>query len=79
MTPEPFARRLSARTRSASDAAPELRTFAVTDRSQGNPTTLVTVLASPSRLVLGQGANVDAPEALRLLGLVDFEKVINAK
>ena len=56
-----------------------LTAFAVTDRSQGNPTTLVTVLASPSRLVLGQGANVDAPEALRLLGLVDFEKVINAK
>ena len=56
-----------------------LTAFAVTDRSQGNPTTLVTVLASPSRLVLGQGANIEAAEALRLLGLVDFEKVINAK
>jgi len=56
-----------------------LLAFAVTDRSEGNPTTLVTVLASPSRLVLGQGANVEPAEALRLLGHVDFEKVINAK
>jgi hypothetical protein len=56
-----------------------LRAFAVTDRSAGNPTTLVTVLASPSRLVLGQGANVEATEALKLLGFVDFQKVINAK
>jgi hypothetical protein len=56
-----------------------LTAFAVTDRSAGNPTTLVTVLASPSRLVLGQGANVEAPEALKLVGFVDFQKVINAK
>jgi hypothetical protein len=53
--------------------------FAVTDRSAGNPTTLVTVIATPSRLVLGQGANVDAADALKLVGLVDFQKVINAK
>jgi len=51
----------------------------VTDRSAGNPTTLVTVIASPSRLVLGQGANVDAADALKLVGHVDFAKVINAK
>jgi hypothetical protein len=56
-----------------------LTAFAVTDRSAGNPTTLVTVLATPSRLVLGQGANVEAPEALKLVGFVDFQKVINAK
>ena len=56
-----------------------LLAFAVTDRSAGNPTTLVTVLASPSRLVLGQGANVEAADALKLLGYVDFQKVINAK
>ncbi|HEY3171333.1 MAG TPA: hypothetical protein VGK86_02045 [Thermoanaerobaculia bacterium] len=56
-----------------------LPAFAVTDRSSGNPTTLVTVVASPSRLVLAQGANVEAAEALKLLGHVDFEKVINAK
>src|SRR5207244_11649203 len=34
------------------------KTFVVTDRSSGRPTTLVTVIVSPSRLVLGQGANV---------------------
>jgi hypothetical protein len=56
-----------------------LPAFAVTDRSSGNPTTLVTVVATPSRLVLAQGANVEAAEALKLLGHVDFEKVINAK
>jgi hypothetical protein len=56
-----------------------LTAFAVTDRSGGNPTTLVTVLASPSRLVLAQGANVERDEAMKLLGKVDFDKVINAK
>jgi hypothetical protein len=56
-----------------------LTTFAVTDRSAGNPTTLVTVIASPSRLVLGQGANVDRDESVKLVGKVDFEKIINAK
>lgn len=56
-----------------------LTAFAVTDRSGGNPTTLVTVLASPSRLVLAQGANVEREEALKLIGHVDFEKVIHAK
>jgi hypothetical protein len=56
-----------------------LPAFAVTDRSAGNPTTLVTVLATPSRLVLAQGANVEAADALKLLDHVDFQKVINAK
>ena len=56
-----------------------LPAFAVTDRSGANPTTLVTVLATPSRLVLGQGANVEAADALKLVAFVDFQKVINAK
>jgi hypothetical protein len=56
-----------------------LTAFAVTDRSGPNPTTLVTVLASPGRLVLAQGANVDRDEALKLLGHVDFPRVVNAK
>jgi hypothetical protein len=56
-----------------------LTAFAVTDRSGPNPTTLVTVLASPARLVLAQGANVDRDEALKLLGHVDFVRVVNAK
>jgi N-acetylglutamate synthase-like GNAT family acetyltransferase len=40
--------------------------FVVTDRSTGRPTTLATVIVLPSRLVLGQGANVTAEEALQL-------------
>ena len=56
-----------------------LTAFAVTDRSGPNPTTLVTVLASPARLVLAQGANVDRDEALKLLGHVDFVRIVNAK
>jgi hypothetical protein len=56
-----------------------LPAFAVTDRSSGNPTTLVTVIASPARLVLAQGANVERDEAVKLLGRVDFQKVIDAK
>jgi hypothetical protein len=56
-----------------------LPAFAVTDRSGANPTTLVTVIATPARLVLAQGANVDRDEALKLLGKVDFQKIIDAK
>jgi hypothetical protein len=52
-----------------------LDAFAVTDRSGGNPTTLVTVVVLPSRLVLAQGANVDRDEALKLLGKVDFPTI----
>lgn len=56
-----------------------LPAFAVTDRSDANPTTLVTVIATPGRLVLAQGANVDREEALKLLARVDFQKIIDAK
>jgi len=56
-----------------------LKAFAVTDRSSGNPTTLVTVVVMPSRLVLAQGANVDRDSALKLLGYVDFDAVAAAK
>jgi hypothetical protein len=49
--------------------------YAVTDRSEANPTTLVTVVVSASRLVLAQGANVEREEALKLLGHVDFARV----
>ena len=51
------------------------KAFAVTDRSGGNPTTLVTVLVLPSRLVLAQGANVDRDTALKLLSHVDFPRI----
>ena len=56
-----------------------LPAFAVTDRSPGNPTTLVTVIVLPSRLVLAQGATVDRDTALKLLSHVDFPRVAAAK
>ena len=52
------------------------KTFVVTDRSTGKPTTLVTVIVLPSRLVLGQGANVSGDEAVQLVKAVDFAKVV---
>ncbi len=55
------------------------RTFVVTDRSTGRPTTLVTVVVLPSRLVLGQGANVSGEEAVQLVKSVDFAKVAAVK
>jgi len=55
------------------------KSFLVTDRSSGKPTTLVTVLATPSRLVLGEGANVSPEEAIKLVGLVDLAKVVAVK
>jgi len=55
------------------------KAFAVTDRSSGSPTTLVTVLVLPSRLVLAQGANVDRDTAIKLLSHVDFARVAAAK
>ena len=56
-----------------------LPAFAVTDRSGGNPTTLITVVVLPSRLVLAQGANVDRDTALKLLGSVDFARIAATK
>lgn len=56
-----------------------LPAFAVTDRSGPNPTTLVTVIVLPSRLVLAQGANIDRDAALKLLSYVDFPRTAAAK
>lgn len=56
-----------------------VKAFVVTDRSGRNPTTLVTVVVRPFRLVLGQGANVDAPEAIDLVRRVDFGKIAAAR
>jgi hypothetical protein len=53
--------------------------FVVTDRSAGKPTTIVTVIVSPSRLVLGQGANVAGDEAVALVRNVDLARVAAAK
>jgi hypothetical protein len=56
-----------------------LKAFAVTDRSSGKPTTLITVLVLPSRMVLAQGGNVDRDAAIKLLSYVDFSKIAAAK
>lgn len=55
------------------------KTFAVTDRSGGSPTTLVTVLLTKSRILMAQGANMDHDEAIRLLATVDMPKILAAK
>jgi hypothetical protein len=51
---------------------------AVTDRSGANPDARHGA-CNPVPLVLGQGANVEAADALKLVAFVDFQKVINAK
>ncbi len=56
-----------------------LTAYAVTDRSQGLTTTLVTVVVLPGRLVLGQGSNLDREEAVKLLGRVDYARVAAAQ
>jgi len=53
--------------------------YAITDNSQGQPTTLVSIVVSPGRLVLGQGANVEQADALKLLARVDFAKIAAAQ
>ena len=55
------------------------KAFLVTDRSSGRPTTLITVVAAPSRLVLGEGANVSPEEAIKLIGVVDMARVVAIK
>ena len=53
--------------------------FVVTDRSGGKPTTIVTVVVSGGRLVLGAGANVAGDEAVKLVRAVDFTRVVSAR
>lgn len=55
------------------------RAFSVTDRSGPRPTTIVTVVVTPSRLVLGQGANVAGDEAITLVRQVDLARVAAVK
>jgi hypothetical protein len=55
------------------------KTFVVTDRSQPRPTTLLTIVVTPSRLVLGQGSNVTGDEAIGLIKAVDLAKVAAIK
>lgn len=53
--------------------------FAVTDRSGPRPTTLVTVIVTTSRLVVGQGANVGGDDAIALIRNVDYGKVASVQ
>ncbi|HTD53323.1 MAG TPA: hypothetical protein VK780_09880 [Thermoanaerobaculia bacterium] len=53
--------------------------FAVTDRSAPQPTTLATVIVTPSRLVLGQGANLGGEDAIALLRNVDYGKAASVQ
>lgn len=55
------------------------RGFVVTDKSTGKPITIVTVVLSSGRLVLGAGSNVAADEAVMLVKKVDFSRVAAAR
>jgi hypothetical protein len=53
--------------------------FVVFHREGEKPVTVVTVMATPSRVVLGLGDNIGEAETLKLLSQVDFQKVAGAK
>lgn len=53
--------------------------FVVFHREGEKPVTVVTVMASPSRVVLGLGDNIDEAETVKLVSQVDFQKVADAK
>lgn len=53
--------------------------FVVFHRENARPITVVTVLATPSRLVLAVADNIDEAETLKLLSQVDFRKIADAK
>lgn len=53
--------------------------FLVFHREGAKPVTVVTVLATPSRLVLAVAENIDEAETLKMLSQVDFQKIASAK
>jgi hypothetical protein len=53
--------------------------FVVFHREGDKPVTVVTVIASPSRLVLAVADNIEEGETLKLVSHVDFQKVADAK
>lgn len=53
--------------------------FVVFHRDGEKPVTVVTVLATPSRVVLGLGDNLEEAETVRLVSQVDFQKTADAK
>lgn len=55
------------------------RAFVVTDASTGKPISIVTVVVTARRLVLGAAANVSGDEAIKLVKSVDCSKVAAAR
>jgi len=53
--------------------------FVVFHREGEKPVTVVTVIASPARLVLAVADNIDEAETLKLVSKVDFQKIADAK
>jgi hypothetical protein len=53
--------------------------FVVFHREGGKPVTVVTVIASPARLVLAVADNIDESETLKLVSKVDFQKIADAR
>jgi hypothetical protein len=55
------------------------KTFVLVNRTGANPVTIVTVVVTPSRLLLAHGDNLEENEAIKLVEQVDFAKVAAAK
>jgi hypothetical protein len=53
--------------------------FVVFHRDGDKPVTVVTVMATPSRVVLGLGDNIDEAETMKLVSQVDYQKIADAK
>ena len=53
--------------------------YVVFHREGAKPITVVTVLATPSRLVLAVAENIDEAETLKLISQVDFQKIASAR
>lgn len=53
--------------------------FVVFHKEGDKPVTVVTVIASPSRLVLAVADNIGEAETLKLVSKVDFQKIADAK
>lgn len=55
------------------------KAFVLVDRTAANPVTIVTVLVTPSRLLLAHGDNLREEETLKLVARVDFARIADAR
>lgn len=55
------------------------KALVVVNRTGANPVTIVTVVVTPSRLLLAHGDNLEEDETLKLVAQVDFARVADAK